>query len=56
MSGHSIFELGDLNLQCGLRLRGARMAYKTYGSLNEGKDNVIVFLPSLRPSTRPTSR
>ena len=43
MSDHSIFELGDVDLQCGLRLRGARLAYKTYGSLNEGKDNVIVF-------------
>ena len=43
MGDHSIFELGDVDLQCGLRLRGARLAYKTYGSLNEGKDNVIVF-------------
>ena len=43
MAGHEIFELGDIVLQSGLKLRGARLAYKTYGALNPGKDNVIIF-------------
>ena len=43
MSEHSIFELGDVDLQCGLRLRGAHLAYQTYGELNARKDNAIVF-------------
>ena len=43
MSDYRIFELGDVDLQCGLRLRGARLAYQTYGELNARKDNVIVF-------------
>ena len=32
-----------MDLQCGLRLRGARLAYQTYGELNASRDNVIVF-------------
>ena len=43
MAGHEIYELGDIVLQSGLKLRGARLAYKTYGALNPGKDNVIIF-------------
>ena len=31
MSDYQVFELGDVDLQCGLRLRGARLAYRTYG-------------------------
>ncbi|MCH7802297.1 MAG: alpha/beta fold hydrolase, partial [Chloroflexi bacterium] len=38
-----IFELGDVVVQSGLTLRGARLAYKTYGELNTQRDNVIVF-------------
>jgi homoserine O-acetyltransferase len=37
-----IFELGDVVLQHGATLRGARLAYKTYGSLNADRSNVIV--------------
>jgi homoserine O-acetyltransferase len=37
-----IFELGDVVLQHGATLRGARLAYKTYGTLNADKSNVIV--------------
>ncbi|MCH7736142.1 MAG: alpha/beta fold hydrolase [Chloroflexi bacterium] len=40
---HEIFEAGDLDLQSGETLRGAKLAYKTYGQLNAGKDNVVVF-------------
>lgn len=43
MTDHETFELGDIVLQSGLTLRGAQLAYKTYGTLNAAKDNVIVF-------------
>lgn len=43
MPDYKIFELGDVDLQGGLRLRGACLAYQTYGELNARKDNVIVF-------------
>jgi homoserine O-acetyltransferase len=43
MADYEIFELGDVTLQCGQILRGAKMAYKTYGKLNAAKDNVIVY-------------
>ena len=36
------FELGDLVLQQGATLRDARLAYKTYGTLDADKSNVIV--------------
>jgi homoserine O-acetyltransferase len=34
VTDHEIFELGDLVLRSGATLRGARLAYKTYGNLN----------------------
>ena len=43
MADYEIFEAGDLALQSGTTLRGARLAYKTYGELNANKDNVVVF-------------
>ena len=39
---HEIFEAGDLPLQSGAVLRGARLAYKTYGTLSPAKDNVVL--------------
>ena len=39
---HETFELGDVTLQSGATLPAARLAYKTYGSLNESGDNAIV--------------
>lgn len=39
---YDIFEAGDLELQSGEVLPAARLAYKTYGSLNAARDNVIV--------------
>ena len=39
---HAEFELGETTLQCGVTLPGARLAYRTYGSLNASGDNVIV--------------
>ena len=56
MNGHQVFELGDIDLQSGLKLRGARLAYKTYGELNAGRDNAIVFptfFGSQHPSNEP---
>ena len=54
MSDFQFFELGDIDVQSGLRLRGARLAYKTYGELNAGKDNAIVF-PTFFGSQHPAN-
>jgi homoserine O-acetyltransferase len=40
---YEIFDLGDFTLSCGATLRGARLAYKTYGILSENRDNAIVY-------------
>ena len=40
---HDIFDLGDFPLQSGQTLKQARLAYKTYGTLNAAGDNCIVF-------------
>ena len=40
---HDVFELGCITLQSGRQMAGARLAYKTYGCLNEKKNNVIVY-------------
>ncbi|PLC04686.1 hypothetical protein CY658_12715 [Variovorax sp. RO1] len=40
---YEIFDLGDVALQRGTTLRGAKLAYKTYGKLNADKSNVIVY-------------
>jgi len=37
------FELGDIVLDSGVTLPNARIAYATYGRLNEARDNAIVF-------------
>jgi homoserine O-acetyltransferase len=39
---YDIFDLGDVVLQSGLTLRQAKLAYKTYGTLNAAGDNVVV--------------
>ena len=43
MPDYNIFELGNVALQSGQTLPDARLAYKTYGKLNERRDNAIVF-------------
>lgn len=43
MPDYEIFELGDFALQMGATLRQAKLAYKTYGTLNADKSNVIVY-------------
>ena len=40
---HEIFELGDFLLESGVTLPDAKIAYKTHGTLNEAKDNAILF-------------
>ncbi|MFD9891451.1 alpha/beta fold hydrolase [Amycolatopsis sp. NPDC059027] len=40
---YEIFDLGDFVLQHGATLRGARLAYKTYGTLDADKSNAIVY-------------
>ena len=43
MTDYAIYELGNVVLQRGATLRGCKLAYKTYGTLNAAKDNVIVY-------------
>jgi homoserine O-acetyltransferase/O-succinyltransferase len=40
---YQVFEAGDVALQSGVAFRSLRLAYKTYGTLNADKDNVIVY-------------
>ena len=41
-SNHETFELGDVQLASGAFLRSARLAYRTYGRLNENGDNAVL--------------
>ncbi|MEJ9212046.1 alpha/beta fold hydrolase [Bacillus smithii] len=40
---YEIFELGDFQLEEGGTIRECKLAYKTFGKLNEVKDNAILF-------------
>ena len=40
---HEIFELGNYELESGITLPNAKIAYKTHGTLNEARDNVVLF-------------
>jgi homoserine O-acetyltransferase len=40
---YEIFDLGDVPLTMGATLRDAKLAYKTYGTLNADKSNAIVY-------------
>lgn len=42
-SGMKTFSLGDIELQRGAVLPDARLVYATYGTLNEARDNVILY-------------
>ena len=42
-SDYETYDLGDFTLQSGATLRPCTLAYKTFGSLNAAKDNVIVY-------------
>jgi homoserine O-acetyltransferase len=50
---YEIYELGDLRLKSGATLRNAKLAYKTHGTLNSNKDNVIVY-PTCYSATHRT--
>ena len=43
MTDYEIFDLGNVVLQSGATLREAKLAYKTYGTLNRARDNAIVY-------------
>ena len=38
-----VFELGDLALQSGVVLPGARLSWKTHGTLSPARDNVVLY-------------
>jgi homoserine O-acetyltransferase len=42
MPDYDRFNLGDVTLQSGATLPNATLAYRTYGALNAGRDNVVV--------------
>ncbi len=44
---YDIFNLRNVTLQSGETLPNAFLAYKTYGKMNERKDNVIIFPTAL---------
>ena len=50
IADYSTYELGDVELLSGETLLSAKIAYKTYGSLNEDKSNVIL-LPTFYTGT-----
>ena len=50
VENYNTFDLGDVKLQSGETLLSAKLAYKTYGSLNKEKSNVIV-LPTFYTGT-----
>lgn len=50
MRDHDIFELGDVALQSGATLKSARLAYKTYGTVDSAGSNVVV-LPTFYTGT-----
>ena len=41
-SDHSVFDLGNFELQTGVVFPGAQLAYRTYGELNAERSNVVV--------------
>jgi len=47
---YNIFKLGDILLLSGEKLLNAKLAYKTYGSLNKKKNNVVL-LPTFYTGT-----
>src|SRR5699024_75781 len=40
---YEVFEFGNVTLQSGTTLPDTRLAFRTYGTLNENKSNVIVY-------------
>ncbi|MGR3984399.1 MAG: alpha/beta fold hydrolase [Gammaproteobacteria bacterium] len=50
MNSHHVFELGDVELQSGGTLPGAKLAYQTYGRLSAAGDNAVL-LPAFYTGT-----
>lgn len=44
MSGHKVFEAGNVVLQSGITFRDARLAYQTWGTLNEARSNTVLVM------------
>src|SRR6202140_3462064 len=44
MDDYFTFDAGNVVLQSGMTFRGAKLAYQTYGTLNNDKSNVILYL------------
>src|SRR5262245_32492522 len=42
MADYEVFNLARVELQCGLTLSSAKLAYKTFGDLNSACDNAII--------------
>lgn len=41
---HQVYDAGDVVLQSGLTLRGAKLAYRTWGKLNARRSNAVLFM------------
>jgi homoserine O-acetyltransferase len=52
MADYDVFALGDLELQSGITLPDARLAYKTYGALNAARDNAVL-IPTFYAGQHP---
>lgn len=46
MDDYRLFNAGNVVLQSGITFRNATLAYKTYGELNAGKSNAILYMTS----------
>ena len=42
MTDYLTYSIPDFKLQCGVVLPQLKLAYKTYGSLNDNRDNAVV--------------
>ena len=47
MAAYEVFELGDVVLQSKQTIRGAQLAYKTYGTLNADRSNAVLICHAL---------
>lgn len=50
---YELYDLGDFDLEDGGRIPGLQLAYATYGTLNEAKDNVVL-IPTWFSGTHQT--
>ena len=48
MNDYEVFDLGNVVLREGATLRDAKLACKTYGTLNEEKSNTIIYSKGTR--------